>query len=191
MAELQEAVKTEPATFAKAIDVFHQANHLYVDAVLSGLKEAWKQGKDIGSDDWQQIFQFHSADVTAYLNDLLFMPDAPDERDELPPGLTAWFAIEECVGETLDALSALSGETDGAVELVTGIHQAVRTWLSWELWAALLEPGRYSPDSLLQALLEEGLDVQQLPRSEPATPPRPGRTCEWRAFPPPGGEDNG
>src|ERR1044071_1595145 len=25
---------------------------------------------------WQQIFRFHSADVTEYLNDLLFMPDA-------------------------------------------------------------------------------------------------------------------
>ena len=25
---------------------------------------------------WQQIFRFHSADVTAYLNELLFMPDA-------------------------------------------------------------------------------------------------------------------
>ena len=25
---------------------------------------------------WQQVFQFHSADVTAYLDDLLFMPDA-------------------------------------------------------------------------------------------------------------------
>jgi dihydrofolate reductase len=27
-------------------------------------------------DFWQQLFQFHSADVTEYLNDLLFMPDA-------------------------------------------------------------------------------------------------------------------
>ena len=27
-------------------------------------------------DFWQQLFAFHSADVTAYLNDLLFMPDA-------------------------------------------------------------------------------------------------------------------
>src|SRR6185503_10633764 len=27
-------------------------------------------------DFWKQIFQFHSADVEAYLNDLLFMPDA-------------------------------------------------------------------------------------------------------------------
>ena len=27
-------------------------------------------------DFWQQIFPFHSADVTEYLNDLLFMPDA-------------------------------------------------------------------------------------------------------------------
>jgi dihydrofolate reductase len=29
-----------------------------------------------GPDLWQQIFQSHSADVTEYLNDLLFMPDA-------------------------------------------------------------------------------------------------------------------
>jgi dihydrofolate reductase len=29
-----------------------------------------------GPDFWQQIFPFHSADVTEYLNDLLFMPDA-------------------------------------------------------------------------------------------------------------------
>ena len=27
-------------------------------------------------DFWQQIAQFHSADVTEYLNDLLLMPDA-------------------------------------------------------------------------------------------------------------------
>src|SRR5688500_5260301 len=27
-------------------------------------------------DFWQQLFQFHSADVTEYLNDLLFMPEA-------------------------------------------------------------------------------------------------------------------
>lgn len=27
-------------------------------------------------DFWQQVFPFHSADVEAYLNDLLFMPDA-------------------------------------------------------------------------------------------------------------------
>jgi dihydrofolate reductase len=29
-----------------------------------------------GPDFWQQIFQSHSADVTEYLHDLLFMPDA-------------------------------------------------------------------------------------------------------------------
>jgi len=108
---------------------------------------------------------------------------APDEDAELPPGLTAWFAIEECVGETLDALKALGGETERAVELVAGIHQVVKTWLSWELWAALLDPGGYTPDSLLMALLEDGVDLQQLPRSEPATPPRTGRAVEWRAFP--------
>jgi hypothetical protein len=116
--------------------------------------------------------------------------DAPDEDAELPPGLSAWFAIEEGVGETLDALKALDGETARAVELVAGIHRAVKTWLSWELWAALLERGRYSPDSLLLALLEDGVDVEQLPRSEPATPPRSGRAIEWRAFPPPDGEDH-
>jgi hypothetical protein len=117
--------------------------------------------------------------------------DAPDEDAELPPGLSAWFAIEECVGETLDALNTLGGDAAWAVALVAGIHKAVKTWLSWELRAALLEPGGYTPDSLLVALLEDGVDVQQLPRSEPATPPSPGRACEWRAFPPPGGEDNG
>ena len=117
-------------------------------------------------------------------------PDAPDGDAELPPGLSAWFAIEECVRETLDAVKALGGENDRAVEFVAGIHPAVRTWLSWELWAALLDPGHYSPDRLLVALLEDGVDVEQLPRSEPATPPRPSRAIEWRAFPPPGGEDH-
>ena len=116
--------------------------------------------------------------------------DAPQGDAELPLGMAAWFAIEECVGETLDALKALGGETERAVALVAGIHQAVKTWLSWELWAALLEPEGYTPDSLLLALLEDGVDVQQLPRSEPATPPWPGRAIEWRAFPPPGGEDH-
>jgi len=106
----------------------------------------------------------------------------PDESNQLPPGLAAWFAIEECVGETVDALEALDGETDRAVELVSGIHRAVRVWLSWELWAALLDPGQYTPDSLLAALLEEDVDVRQLPREEEATPPRPGQASEWRAF---------
>jgi hypothetical protein len=54
--------------------------------------------------------------------------DASDERDELPPGLAAWFAIEECVAETLDALKALDGETDRAVAFVSGTHGAVKTW---------------------------------------------------------------
>ena len=31
---------------------------------------------DENPDFWQQIFPFHSADVTEYLNELLFMPDA-------------------------------------------------------------------------------------------------------------------
>jgi hypothetical protein len=115
--------------------------------------------------------------------------DAPDERDELPPGLSAWFAIEECVGETLDALDALGGDTAQAVEFVSGIHWAVKVWLSWELWATLLDPGNHSPDGLLLSLLEDGVDVQQLPRSSPATPPRPGQRTEWRAFE--GGEDGG
>jgi hypothetical protein len=115
--------------------------------------------------------------------------DAPNERDELPPGLSAWFAIEECVGETLDALDAMSGETSRAVEFVSGIHRAVRVWLSWELWATLLDPGNHSPDGLLLSLLEGGVDVRQLPRSSPATLPRPGQGTEWRAFE--GGEDRG
>ena len=28
-------------------------------------------------DFWKQVFPFHSADVQQYLNELLFMPDAP------------------------------------------------------------------------------------------------------------------
>jgi hypothetical protein len=108
--------------------------------------------------------------------------DAPDETDELPPGLSAWFAIEECVGETLDALTAFGDEAGEAVSFVSGIHRAVKVWLSWELWAALLDPGHYTPDSLLSSVLDRGVDVQQLPRSSPATSPRPGQAGEWRAF---------
>ena len=109
-------------------------------------------------------------------------PGAPDETHELPPGLSAWFAIEECVGETLDALRALGGETEQSVALVSEMHQTVKVWLSWELWAALLDPGQYTPDGLLRALLDDGVDVRQLPRSGPATPPQTGRAIEWRAF---------
>jgi len=108
--------------------------------------------------------------------------DAPEDGDELPPGLSAWFAIEECVGETLDALRALGGEAEQAVALVSEMHQRVKVWLSWELWAALLDPGQYTPDGLLRALLDEGVDVRQLPRSGPATPPQTGCAIEWRAF---------
>jgi hypothetical protein len=115
--------------------------------------------------------------------------DALEERDELPPGLSAWFAIEECVGETLDTLRALGGETEQSVALMSEMHQIVKVWLSWELWAALLDPGQYTPDSLLKALLDDGVDVQQLPRSGPATPPQAGRPIEWRAFE--GGEGRG
>jgi hypothetical protein len=116
-------------------------------------------------------------------------PDAPDERDELLPGLSAWFAIEECVGETLDALTVLGDDTDQAVAFVSGIHRAVKVRLSWELWAALLDPGHYTPASLLEALLDRGVDVHQLPRSSPAASPRPGQGTEWRAFE--DGEDRG
>jgi hypothetical protein len=115
--------------------------------------------------------------------------DAPDDRDKLLPGLAAWFAIEECVGETTDALKAFGDETDQAVAFVSGTHEAVKTWLSWELWPTLLDPGDYTPDSLLASLLERGVDVRQLPRSRPPTPPRPGLAAEWRAFE--GGEGRG
>jgi hypothetical protein len=63
--------------------------------------------------------------------------NAPDDREELPPGLSAWFAIEECIGETLDALKALPDDTDRAVAFLADIHKAVKVWLSWELWASL------------------------------------------------------
>jgi hypothetical protein len=115
--------------------------------------------------------------------------DASDERDELPPGLSAWFAIEECVSETLDALTAFGDEAHEAVAFVSGIHRALKAWLSWELWAALLDPGHYTPDGLLESVLERGVDVHQLPRSAPATSPRPGQAGEWRAFE--GGESHG
>jgi hypothetical protein len=117
-------------------------------------------------------------------------PHAPDEQDELPPALSALFAIEECVGETVDALAPFGDEADQAHAFVSGIHRAVKVWLSWELWAALLDPGHYTPDSLLESVLERGVDVHQLPRSGPATPPRPApRGMEWRAFE--GGERRG
>jgi hypothetical protein len=116
-------------------------------------------------------------------------PDAPDEEECLPPGLAAWFAIAECVGETLDALRGLPGEAEQAMTFMSYLHGEVRTWLSWELWAALLGPGQYSPDSLLEALLREGVDVRQLARSSPASPPRPGTAPEWRAFT--AGDDRG
>ena len=115
--------------------------------------------------------------------------DARDESAELPPGPPAWCSIEECAGETLDALKTLGGEAGQAVAFVSGIHEAVKTWLSWELWATLLDPAHYTPNSLLLALLERGGDVQQLPRSSPASLPRSGQGIEWRAFE--GGEGRG
>jgi hypothetical protein len=108
--------------------------------------------------------------------------NAPQNRGGSPPGLTAWFAIEECVSETLDALEGLDSESLWADEFLTGIHWAVKAWLSWELWAALLPPGCYTPDSLLETVLDRGVDPRQLDRSSPASPPRPGQAGEWRAF---------
>ena len=107
--------------------------------------------------------------------------DAPDDQDELPPGLSAWFAIEECVGETLDALRAIGGETEQAVALLSEMHQTVKVWLSWELWAALLDPGQYTPDGLLRALLDEGVDVRH--SRDPARPPRHRRDAPWSGVP--------
>jgi hypothetical protein len=108
--------------------------------------------------------------------------DEPDWQEELPPGLAAWFAIEECVGETIDALSALDDETDFALTFLSDVHRAVKGWVSWEMWAAILEPGQFTPDRLLVKVLEGGVDPQQQPRSSPATLPRPGLGTEWRAF---------
>lgn len=109
--------------------------------------------------------------------------DAPPEWfDELPVGLANWLAIEECVGESLDALSALDGETDRAVEFLSRIHRVVKAWATWELWAALLDPGGNSPDEILESVLERGVDLRQVGRVGPATRPRPGRGTGWRAF---------
>lgn len=115
--------------------------------------------------------------------------DAPNENNELPPALAAWLAIEKCVAETSSALEALDDDTEHAALVISGIHRAVRVWLSWEFWATLLDPGQYSPDSLLSAVPEQGVDVCQVGRSSPATPPRPGQGSEWRAFE--GGDDRG
>ena len=109
-------------------------------------------------------------------------PDAPDDEEQLPPGLAAWLAIEACVGETIEALDKLGDETSRASAFVLGIHRAAKVWLSWELWATVLDPGHYTPDELLTALLERGVDVRLLGQDGPATPPRPGQPSEWKAF---------
>jgi hypothetical protein len=109
--------------------------------------------------------------------------DVPEEESELPASLAAWLAIEECVSETLDVLGKLGGETDRALAFVDDIHRRVKVWLTWELWASLLDPGHYSPDGLLDALVERGVDVRAVGRwSALPTVPQSGRGADWRAF---------
>jgi hypothetical protein len=107
---------------------------------------------------------------------------ALDETDELPPELAAWFAVEECVGATLDALAGFGDEASASVEFVSEIHRGVKSWLAFEFWAALLDPGLYTPDALLDSLLERGVNTARLPRSSPVVPPRPFGRIEWKAF---------
>ena len=73
---------------------------------------------------------------------------------ELPPGLARWFGIEQAVRETIDALPTLGGDWEEAEAFLWKIHALVRTWASWELWTKLLDPDRWTPDGLLQQLLE-------------------------------------
>ena len=108
--------------------------------------------------------------------------DALDEEAELAPELAAWFAIEECVGATLDALAAFGDEATVAVAFVSQIHWAVQSWLAFEFWAALLDRGLYTPDTLLVSLLERGVNTTRLPRQSPVMPPRPLGRIAWRAF---------
>jgi hypothetical protein len=106
--------------------------------------------------------------------------DARDEDAELPPGLSAWFAIEECVGETLNALTALGDDADQAHAFVSGIHRAVKAWLSWELWAALLDPT--TRPTVCSSPCWTAAWACTSCRGPPATSPRPGQAGEWRAF---------
>ena len=108
--------------------------------------------------------------------------DALDEEAELPPELAAWFAIEECVGATLDALAAFGDHATVSVAFVSEIHWAVKSWLAFEFWAALLDEGLYTPDTLLMSLLERGVDTTRLPRQSPVQPPRPLVRIAWKAF---------
>lgn len=110
-------------------------------------------------------------------------PDASDEGPaELPPGLAALFAIEACVGETIDALQWIDGDAEQALKFVEGIHRAVKVWLSWEMWAALLPAGDHTPDGLFAEILDKGVDVCGLGAEAPATPPETGHAREWSAF---------
>jgi hypothetical protein len=108
--------------------------------------------------------------------------DALDETEELPPSLGAWFAIEECVGATLDALAAFDDEASASVEFVSEIHRRVKSWLAFEFWAALLDPGLYTPDTLLVSLIERGVSTQRLPAAAPVVAPRPLGRIAWKAF---------
>jgi hypothetical protein len=108
--------------------------------------------------------------------------DALDEKDELPPELAAWFAVEDVVGATLDALAAFGGEATEAVAFVSNIQANVKSWLAFEFWACLLDRGLYTPDTLLVSLLERGVSTDKLPRQSPVVPPRPLGRIEWKAF---------
>ncbi len=115
--------------------------------------------------------------------------DALDEESELPPELAAWFAIEACVGATMDALAAFGDDASVALACVSDIHRAVKSWLAWEFWASLMDRGLYTPDTLLVGLLERGVDTVRLPRPSEVELPRMLGPIAWKAFG--SGDDHG
>lgn len=88
--------------------------------------------------------------------------DAQDRDDELPPGLARWLGIEEAISQTIEGLEALDDDCAQSIQFVQKVHAGVKAWLTWELWASLLDRDNYSPDELLVALLERGVDIRRL-----------------------------
>ena len=53
--ELQLAVKEKPEQFIAEIDKFKKTNYLYVNRIIKGARDSWKDGKEI---DFQKILKF-------------------------------------------------------------------------------------------------------------------------------------
>ena len=78
-------------------------------------------------DFWQQIFRFHSADVTEYLNDLAFMPDALLMGQKTYEGFAQVWPSRQ--GKVADRINAMPK------------YVASRTLLEPLHWNATLIPG--------------------------------------------------